>query len=159
MNYQIIAVDFDGTLCFSKWPELGEPNKPLIEYLKSWRNQGNKLILWTCRAGEALDKAVSWCQDQQLYFDAVNDNLPEVIEMYGNNSRKITCDYYIDDKAMLPGMIQAQPYGLRLFTQLILLDNVLSPYNTVFIIQILNSDNSTFELSKIQFRYNFLFDI
>jgi len=107
MNYKIIAVDFDGTLCFSKWPELGEPNSPLIEYLKVWRNQGNKLILWTCRAGEALEKAVSWCQDQQLEFDAVNDNLTEVIEMYGNNSRKITCDYYIDDKAMLPGMVQA----------------------------------------------------
>ena len=107
MNYQIIAVDFDGTLCFSKWPDLGDPNKPLIEYLKSWRDQGNKLILWTCRAGDALDKAVSWCQDQQLYFDAVNDNLPEIVELYGNNSRKITCDYYIDDKAMLPGMITA----------------------------------------------------
>jgi len=107
MNYQIIAVDFDGTLCFSNWPELGEPNRPLIEYLKVWRNQGNKLILWTCRAGEALDKAISWCQDQQLEFDAVNDNLPEVVEKYGNNSRKITCDYYIDDKAMLPGMVQA----------------------------------------------------
>jgi len=106
MNYQIIAVDFDGTLCFSKWPELGEPNRPLIEYLKVWRNQGNKLILWTCRGGEALEKAVSWCQEQQLEFDAVNDNLPEVIEMYGNNSRKVTCDYYIDDKAMLPGMVQ-----------------------------------------------------
>lgn len=107
MNYQIIAVDFDGTLCFSKWPELGEPNRPLIEYLKVWRNQGNKLILWTCRAGEALEKAISWCQDQQLEFDAVNDNLPEVIEIYGNNSRKVTCDYYIDDKAMLTGMVQA----------------------------------------------------
>ena len=32
MDYQIIAVDFDGTLCFSTWPELGEPNRPLIEY-------------------------------------------------------------------------------------------------------------------------------
>ena len=31
--YQIIAVDFDGTLCYSNWPELGEPNRPLIEYL------------------------------------------------------------------------------------------------------------------------------
>lgn len=29
--YQIIAVDFDGTLCYSNWPELGEPNRPLIE--------------------------------------------------------------------------------------------------------------------------------
>jgi hypothetical protein len=30
----IIAVDFDNTLCFSNWPELGEPNLPLIQYLK-----------------------------------------------------------------------------------------------------------------------------
>lgn len=109
MNYQIIAVDLDGTLCFSNWPELGEPNKPLIEYLKGWRAQGNKLILWTSRAGEALDKAVTWCKEQHLEFDAVNDNLPEVVEMYGNNSRKITCDFYTDDKAMLPGMVQAYP--------------------------------------------------
>jgi len=33
-NYEIIAVNFDGTLCFSKWPELGEPNQALINYLK-----------------------------------------------------------------------------------------------------------------------------
>ena len=97
MDYTIIAVDFDGTLCYSNWPELGEPNRPLIEYLRAQQKSGNKLILWTCRAGEALEKAVSWCKDQDLTFDAVNDNLPEVIEMYGNNSRKITCDYYIDD--------------------------------------------------------------
>ena len=62
MDYQIIAVDFDGTLCYGNWPELGE----------------------------ALEKAISWCRDQQLEFDAVNDNLPEIIERYGNNSRKIT---------------------------------------------------------------------
>ena len=105
MNYQIIAVDFDGTLCYSNWPELGEPNMPLIEYLKSWQKQGNKLILWTCRAGDALDNAVSWCNEHELTFDAINDNLPEIVELYGNNSRKITCDYYIDDRAMLPAMI------------------------------------------------------
>ena len=63
MDYQIIAVDFDGTLCFSNWPELGEPNRALIEYIKSQRSSGNKLILWTCRAGEALEKAASWCRD------------------------------------------------------------------------------------------------
>ena len=48
--YQIIAVDFDGTLCYSNWPELGEPNRPLIEYLINQKRSGNKLILWTCRA-------------------------------------------------------------------------------------------------------------
>ena len=43
-NFKTIAVDFDGTLCFSSWPELGEPNTPLIEYLKQWKSEGNKLI-------------------------------------------------------------------------------------------------------------------
>ena len=71
------------------------------------KRSGNKLILWTCRAGEALEKAVSWCREHQLEFDAINDNLPEIVEMYGNNSRKITCDYYIDDKAVLPAMVNA----------------------------------------------------
>lgn len=106
-NYEIIAVDFDGTLCYSNWPELGEPNIRLIEYLKKWKRQGNKLILWTCRAGEALDLAVSWCAEMDLEFDAINDNLPEIIEKYGNNSRKITCDYYIDDRAKLPEAVFA----------------------------------------------------
>ena len=106
INFQTIAVDFDGTLCFSKWPELGQPNEALIAYLREWKQNGNKLILWTCRAGEALSKAVEWCREQNLEFDAVNDNLPEIIELYGNNSRKVTCDYYIDDKAMLPAMVQ-----------------------------------------------------
>ena len=107
MNYKTIAVDFDGTLCYSNWPDLGEPNLILIEYLISWRNRGNKLILWTCRAGDALERAVEWCNQQGLSFDAINDNLPEVIETYGNNSRKISCDYYIDDRAFLPGALQA----------------------------------------------------
>ena len=104
-DYKIIAVDFDGTLCYSNWPDLGEPNIRLIEYLKRFRKTGNKLILWTCRAGEALDRAVSWCREQDLEFDAVNDNLPEIVALYGNNSRKITCDYYIDDKACLPDAV------------------------------------------------------
>lgn len=70
-NYEIIAVDFDGALCFSKWPECGEPNQALINYLKKWKSDGNKLILWTCRAGEALAKAVEWCKKQNLYFQTI----------------------------------------------------------------------------------------
>lgn len=101
-KFQSIAVDFDGTLCFSNWPELGEPNIPLIGFLKEWKQMGNKLILWTCRAGEPLSQAIAWCAEHDLEFDAVNDNLPEIVELYGNNSRKITCDYYIDDRMLPP---------------------------------------------------------
>lgn len=99
-TYQTIAVDFDGTLCFSDWPDLGEPNLALIAYLKRWKQNGNKLILWTCRAGDALSDAVEWCMTQGLEFDAINDNLPEIVALYGTNSRKITCDYYIDDRML-----------------------------------------------------------
>ncbi len=34
MDYKIIAVDFDGTLCENKFPEIGEANKEMIKYLK-----------------------------------------------------------------------------------------------------------------------------
>ncbi len=101
-EYKIFAVDFDGTLCYSNWPELGDPNTVLIDYLKKCKALGHKIILWTCRAGEPLENAVSWCKEQGLIFDAINDNLPEIVALYGNNSRKITCDYYIDDRACLP---------------------------------------------------------
>lgn len=43
------AVDFDGTLCENRWPEIGEPNQELIGYLVGRRQQGDKVILWTCR--------------------------------------------------------------------------------------------------------------
>ena len=105
-NKKIIAVDFDGTLSRADWPCAGDPNWPLIEYLKARQREGSKLILWTCRSGEALERAISWCRDEiHLTFDAVNDNVPEVVARYGNNSRKISCDLYIDDQACEPELL------------------------------------------------------
>lgn len=95
----IIAVDFDGTLCSDQYPEIGQPNKGLIHYLKDRKKNGSKLILWTCRCSAPLEKAVDWCIKQGLEFDAVNENVPEIIELYGSNSRKIYADLYFDDKA------------------------------------------------------------
>lgn len=110
-NHKTIAVDFDGTLSFGRWPDVGEPNTELISFLKNWSNKGNKLILWTCRTGQALEIAVKWCEQQGLCFDAINDNLQEYIELYGSNSRKICCDYYIDDKSIHPNYINKEvPY-------------------------------------------------
>lgn len=96
----IWGVDFDGTLSLGQWPEIGPANKDLFDFLIKRKNKGDKLILWTCREEACLNAAVKWCGDYGLRFDAVNDNLPEVIEQYGINSRKISCDFYIDDKAI-----------------------------------------------------------
>ena len=98
----IIAVDFDGTLCKNCWPNIGEPNYELIDHLMYCRYHGAKLILWTCREGYLLDKALEWCEEIGLLFDAVNDNIPESIEKYGSNCRKVYADIYIDDLSTKP---------------------------------------------------------
>ena len=98
MNFKVIATDFDGTLCEDKWPDIGEPNEEIIWYLREQQAAGAKIILWTCRVGEQLEEAVRWCYDQGLIFDAVNENLPERIAMFGTDPRKIGADEYIDDR-------------------------------------------------------------
>ncbi len=95
----IIAVDFDGTLCADCYPKIGAPNLRLIYILKELRKKGARLILWTCRCGEPLREALKWCAFYGLGFDAVNENLPEILEKYGSDSRKIFADIYIDDRS------------------------------------------------------------
>lgn len=99
-GYTIFAVDFDGTLCESAFPDIGAPNITLINHLIKKRKKGHKLILWTCRVGERLQEAVDWCRRYGLEFDAVNDNLPEMVEKWGNQTRKVFADVYIDDKSV-----------------------------------------------------------
>lgn len=72
----------------------------LIKHLIKRRRQGNKIILWTCRVGERLQEAVEWCKQYGLEFDAVNENLPETIEYWDGESRKVFADVYIDDKSV-----------------------------------------------------------
>lgn len=106
LGFNVYAVDFDGTLCNSKWPGLGPAREEIIEYLINRKKNGHKIILWTCRTGKMLEDAVNFCRDHGLYFDAVNQNLPEVNALYGGDSRKICADYYIDDKAVSPQFIE-----------------------------------------------------
>ena len=103
MDSKIIAVDFDGTLCENKYPEIGEPNIALIYHL-IYRQMIHevKIILWTCRVGKMLEKAIKWCAEYGLIFDAVNENLPEIIEAFGNDTRKIFAHEYIDDRYCFP---------------------------------------------------------
>ena len=94
-----IAVDFDGTLCENAWPKIGEPNRALIGQLIEEQKNGAVIILWTCRARRMLKDAVSWAEKQGLVFDYVNRNAPERIRAYKNDSRKISADVYVDDRA------------------------------------------------------------
>ena len=118
--YTIYAVDFDGVLCENAWPDIGDPLPYNIRFIKGVRDLGNRVILWTCRTGELLADAVEWCRRLGLEFDEVNENIPEVIEQYGGDARKIFADYYIDDKAVLMSGLtdaienyNAHPFGWK----------------------------------------------
>lgn len=63
--------------------------------------------MWTSRAGADLENAVEWCRVQGLVFDAVNEPLPEQIKRWGNDTRKIYADYYIDDKNMTIAQVES----------------------------------------------------
>ncbi|RGU89814.1 hypothetical protein DWW31_18355 [Clostridium sp. AF15-17LB] len=97
---KIYAVDFDGTLNLGKYPILGQPNMELFNYLIDRQQTGDMIILWTCREGDLLKSAVKYCKNYGLGFDAINDNVQENKDRWGNNTRKVFADYYIDDKNM-----------------------------------------------------------
>lgn len=98
---EIYAVDFDKTLNLAEsYPELGKPNKALFDFLIAKQQEGDKIILWTCRDGDYLKSAIKYCSHQGLRFDAINDNLEENVEYFKNNSRKVWAHHYIDDRNM-----------------------------------------------------------
>lgn len=100
---EIIAVDFDGTLCVDKFPEIGEPNWVVITRVKAVQKAGIPTILSTCREGELLNDAVKACECWGLKFDAVNENLPAFVAETGDDPRKIVATQYWDDKAVRMG--------------------------------------------------------
>ena len=95
-----IAIDFDGCLCSSVYPNIGKPHREIIEKALAEKANGTALILWTCREGQQLQEAVEACKRWGLSFDAVNDNLPEQVSIFGSNPRKIGADEYWDDRAV-----------------------------------------------------------
>lgn len=96
----VYAVDFDGTLAKTRFPEIISPNKKMMTFVKTIQAAGHKVILWTSRDGKDLENAVEWCRQQGIIFDSVNEPLPEQISKWGNDTRKVYADYYIDDRAM-----------------------------------------------------------
>lgn len=98
----VIALDFDGTCVENEYPEIGREREHCADVIRLLKQAGAKIILWTCRDGKELSDAVEWFSERDIELDAVNDNLPEVIESYGFNPRKIVASLYVDDKGYNP---------------------------------------------------------
>lgn len=96
----IYAVDFDGTLCANMYPKIGQARTAVLEFIREAKDNGGTIILWTCREGELLDRAVEWCRSNKVPIDYVNENVPAISQKFGSDCRKIYADFYIDDKAL-----------------------------------------------------------
>lgn len=101
---KIVAVDFDGTLVEDNFPEIGRPYMEMFQTMIYLRNKGVKVVLWTSRNfyknRDLLEEAVQFCKEKGLEFDAINENVQEVQELTGEDTRKIYADLYIDDKSI-----------------------------------------------------------
>jgi hypothetical protein len=98
---RVIALDFDGTCDLGHtFPDIGEPNRKVIEKAIQCQEKGDHIILWTCRTGIYLDHAIEWALEQGLKYDSVMEDP----EWSSNESRKVNASIFVDDKA--PGSIE-----------------------------------------------------
>lgn len=98
MRTLIIAVDFDGTLVTDEYPKIGRELSSFCDFIKMLQSLGVKTILWTTRTGKELDEAVDWCKKHGFTFDAINENIPEIKEAFGEDTRKVFANVYFDDR-------------------------------------------------------------
>lgn len=106
-KYYVLALDFDETIYFN---ETGKVNKAVVDQAINFKNNGWKIVLWTCRSGD-LSFCINLCKENGLEFDAVNGNIPEVVKdifnvdklpitAYNNGfTPKVFASMYVDDKA------------------------------------------------------------
>lgn len=92
----IIAVDFDGTLVAHEYPEIGEDAGGAYWIQRCQVEAGAKVILWTMRSGEHLQRARDWCARHGIDVWGVNENPSQST---WSNSRKAYAHVYVDDAA------------------------------------------------------------
>lgn len=111
---RIVAVDFDGTLVEHRYPNIGKPLPFAFETLKTLKNNGIRLMLWTMRGHpdlsrfphldlhtgnyiptDTLQEALDFCKEKGVEFDGINLS-PEQF----STSNKQYAHCYIDDAAL-----------------------------------------------------------
>lgn len=97
MGGKVYAIDFDGVICEDNYPNIGKPNKAVIDKMEKLHKEGHIIIIWTCRCDDKLEKAKVWLKENNVVFDYINENDKDRMERYGNDSRKIGADFYVDD--------------------------------------------------------------
>lgn len=115
----IVAVDFDGTVVFHRYPKIGKDIPGAVETLKKLIAQGHNIVLFTMRCKQELDDAVKWFEEREIPLYGINVN-PDQITW--TDSPKAYAQLYIDDAGIgcpcgieIPEEVEIQMKNARLF--------------------------------------------
>ena len=77
----MLGIDFDGTICENKFPEIGEPKEKAVEVIQALDRAGFKIVIHTCRANpeiagkKACNKYIKemedWLKEKKIPYDEV----------------------------------------------------------------------------------------
>jgi hypothetical protein len=93
----IVVIDFDETIAVGNWPVIEKLN-PNAKKVITQLHKNNTIIINTCRSGRYEGQAEDFLKANDVPYDWINCNVPELIHYYGQDCRKISGTVYIDDK-------------------------------------------------------------
>lgn len=94
----VIVIDFDNTIFEDNYPLVGELLPNARDVINRLYNDGDTIIISTCREGWAKENAIEALDMYGIKYHYFNENDPDMIAKYNNDSRKIGGDIYIEDK-------------------------------------------------------------
>jgi hypothetical protein len=94
----VLAIDFDGTICEESFPEVGKLKEDADVYINMLYDEGYHIVINTCRSGKYEGMAHEFLKKIGIKYHYLNNNMPYLIEEYGQDCRKISADVYIDNK-------------------------------------------------------------
>lgn len=102
LKYKFIAVDFDGTITKEdNYPYIGEVREDAVRVMKRIKEEGGKIVIWTCRIGNDALKVKRFLAENKIPYDVFNEAFPEMLAQFGDgNPRKVFADVYIDDRSL-----------------------------------------------------------
>jgi hydroxymethylpyrimidine pyrophosphatase-like HAD family hydrolase len=120
MKFKTFCIDFDGTIAYDAYPKIGGLIPGAKETMKQIKKLGGTIIIWTCRNNEAAIEARKFLEDNDIPFDYFNESIPEHINEYNGDTRKVFADCYIDDRGLL---FQKQPVNWKIVQHIIFKDD------------------------------------
>lgn len=98
MKKFVLAIDFDGTIATDSFPEVGVLRKDADTIIRKLYSEGHDIIINTCRTGKYEGLAEYFLKKNDIPYHFINSNLPRVVDFYKQDCRKISADFYIDNR-------------------------------------------------------------